>query len=62
MQGPHKCGPVANSPQSEASDAAVIASEVDIEELAAGMPSEQQQQQEKQQPQPQSSQQPGDEP
>lgn len=33
-------GPVANSPQSEAADAAVIEGEVDVDELAAGMPAE----------------------
>lgn len=33
-------GPVANSPQSEAADAAVIEGEVDVDELAAGMSAE----------------------
>eukprot|EP00879_Flechtneria_rotunda_P002868 GHRR01003082.1.p1 GENE.GHRR01003082.1~~GHRR01003082.1.p1 ORF type:complete len:224 (+),score=49.83 GHRR01003082.1:267-938(+) len=34
-------GPVANSPQSEAQDQAIIEGEVDVEELAGTMPSEQ---------------------
>lgn len=33
-------GPVANSPQSEAADQAIIDGEVDIEQLAVGMPAE----------------------
>jgi hypothetical protein len=50
-------GPVANSPQSEAADAAVIEAEVDVASLAAGMqadaadaPADTQQQQPKQPP------------
>lgn len=52
-------GPVANSPQSEAADAAVIDAEVDVASLAAGMqadaagaPADAQRQQPKQPPPP----------
>jgi hypothetical protein len=41
LQSKELHGPVANSPGSEPCDAAVVDSEVDIESLAAGMPSEQ---------------------
>eukprot|EP00775_Hariotina_reticulata_P012483 gene12483-12617_t len=41
LQSKEHHGPVANSPGAEPCDAAVVESEVDVESLAAGMPSEQ---------------------